>query len=304
MKLAYYRRTPNFGDKLNPFLFKRILPDFFDDDERIVFLGIGSILGNLAVDDSTEKQIVFSSGYSYGDPPKDLRRFEFWCVRGPETARVLGLEPSLAIGDGALLLRRMDFPAVSKKHKFAFMPHEYARCNFPAWREIAEDAGCHYIDPYGDVDSVIRQIRQSEVLLTEAMHGAIVADVFRVPWIPLVLYGSTAPFKWRDWAASMEMEYHPVTFPALGDRATTVRLAAHHLRHRVGGLSQALAPVVGSVYHALVTGKRRRAALELLLETRNRKPFLSDSAVLSDRTERLWRKLAEIEQIYRPTDRV
>lgn len=299
MKLAYFTKTPNFGDKLNPYLFHRLLPGFFNDDDSIVFLGIGSILGNLSVSKLARKQLVFSSGYGYGTPPKDLNPFEFWCVRGPETARLLNLPAEMAIGDGALLLQKLEFPKVSKKHKYSFIPHEHARCYYPGWRDIAEAAGLHWIDPYDDVDDVIRQIRESEVILTEAMHGAIVADVFRVPWIPLVLYSSTASFKWKDYTASMEMEYQPVIFPALSDRKSVTELVDYHLKQRKVPLSASLASIIGCIYHGTVMRKRRHAAASLLGRTARMPGFLSDADVLADRTERLHKRLLELAAAYR-----
>ena len=46
------------------------------------------------------------------------------------------------------------------------------------------------------------------------MHGAIVADALRVPWIPARLYGHFMEFKWRDWTESIEVPLELASMPA------------------------------------------------------------------------------------------
>ena len=41
-----------------------------------------------------------------------------------------------------------------------------------------------------------------------------IADAFRVPWIPIALSREVSPFKWVDWAASLDLPYRPVCLPA------------------------------------------------------------------------------------------
>jgi len=61
------------------------------------------------------------------------------------------------------------------------------------------------------VQKTLTAIQQSRLLIAEAMHGAIVADALRVPWIPIRFHKHILPFKWRDWCASLNMSYDPVT---------------------------------------------------------------------------------------------
>jgi len=57
------------------------------------------------------------------------------------------------------------------------------------------------------VDAILADLRRTSLLITEAMHGAIVADTMRIPWIPVKTHGSILDFKWQDWCASMAMEH-------------------------------------------------------------------------------------------------
>jgi succinoglycan biosynthesis protein ExoV len=50
MELFYYQRADklrNFGDSLNPWLWERLLPNFFDGDPSTTFVGFGTLLNNL-----------------------------------------------------------------------------------------------------------------------------------------------------------------------------------------------------------------------------------------------------------------
>lgn len=206
MLLRYYRE-PNFGDALNPLIFEHFLPHFFDDDPSIEFCGIGSIIG-LEINPGVHKKVIFSSGFAYGTLPTIDDSFDFVCVRGPLTAELLKLSPQKAIIDGAALLRRMDFGAHPKKYKFSFMPHWESELKYP-WKTICEEAGILYLSPTTPVLEVIDKILESEVVIAEAMHAAIVADALRTPWIPVKAYNGINAFKWNDWLSTIGFEYRP-----------------------------------------------------------------------------------------------
>lgn len=203
--LFNYFRGQNFGDALNPLIFGRLLPDFFDDDPAIEFSGIGSIIG-LPMSPDAKKRIIFSSGFAYGTLPRIDETYDIVCVRGPLTAEILKIDPSLAITDGAILLNALNFPRPEKKYKFSYMPHWESELKYP-WKEICEDADVHYISPTLSPEEVIDQILKSECIIAEAMHAAIAADSLRVPWLAVKAYNGINEFKWNDWTKSLNLEY-------------------------------------------------------------------------------------------------
>ena len=73
------------------------------------------------------------------------------------------------------------------------------------WEALCARIGFHCIDPRAGVERVLRELQETELLLAEAMHGAIVADALRVPWIPVRMYSRFAEFKWQDWSQSIRV---------------------------------------------------------------------------------------------------
>ena len=213
MKLFYCKTpTPNFGDELNPWMWSRLLPDFFDGDERELFLGIGSILFDYFPTTSTK--IVFGAGYGgYTAPPTIDANWKIYFVRGKRTADQLGLDHSLALGDAAILLRSCVAVGAIKQYKVSFMPH-WESAIYGDWQAVCSAAGIHYIDPTAMVETVLNDILTSELVISEAMHGAIAADALRVPWIALQPVRGYNRMKWLDWASALDIELRPHALPA------------------------------------------------------------------------------------------
>ena len=85
-----------------------------------------------------------------------------------------------------------------------FMPH-FESLGRGAWHAAAVAAGVRLIDPSGDPAAIIAAIAGCRVLLSEALHGAIVSDALRVPWIALRPLVPVHRAKWHDWAASLKL---------------------------------------------------------------------------------------------------
>lgn len=222
MKLYFFRRNDgigNFGDDLNAWLWPRVLGDVLDDDARVAFVGIGTLLNDALPErcGHPHLHIVFGSGVGYAQPlrlqPRETFRIE--ALRGPVSAQRLGVDPGLALVDPGLLLRRFAPPRDRPGRGVGFMPHvEQAMANGPLWRRVCERARITYIDPRDPIEAVLDALGSIELLLSEAMHGAIAAEALGVPWIALRLSRDVLQLKWIDWCASLRLTYAPVTLQA------------------------------------------------------------------------------------------
>ncbi len=209
MILTYFDDELNFGDALNDLIFKYYIPELLEDNDNDELLGIGTLLGLKKPGINTKKIYIFSSGLGYGEIPTIDNRYEFICVRGPLTAALLNLPASYAISDGALLLKGMKFREFKKEFKWSYIPHWTDDTLYSGWPDLIKNAGGHFINPRNNPQFVINEILKSELILAEAMHGAIVADTLRVPWIGIKAYKHINAFKWQDWLLTVNLDYKP-----------------------------------------------------------------------------------------------
>jgi succinoglycan biosynthesis protein ExoV len=213
VNLYFYRgEKPNFGDELNTWMWPKLIDGVWGQDDDSIFLGIGSIIFDTFPADKTK--IVFGAGYGgYTPLPIIDESWKFYFVRGKLTARALGIDEKLGIGDAAILLRSCVKHKVEKKHKISFMPH-WGSTFEGNWQLACRYASINYIDPCAPVDVVLEQILGSQLVITEAMHGAIVSDALRVPFIPVQPLSNTHAMKWFDWASALDMDLKPSRIPS------------------------------------------------------------------------------------------
>jgi succinoglycan biosynthesis protein ExoV len=297
--MLYYFKIAhgNFGDALNPWLWEKLCPEACDRRKDILFLGIGTVLSPRVP--ATPIKVVFGSGCGAGQPPRLDDRWRIFCVRGPLTAQKLNLDLNCALTDPAVLARRFCSTPAKKIHPVSLMLHHQSM--FEAdWRALGERAGFHCIDPRDRVDKVLAEISQTGLLLTEALHGAIMADALRVPWIPLRLYDRFSEFKWRDWTQSMRLPLNVFAIPPVYDRKFMSRKGLTHAFKKTlatAGLGKTKwrqlrvrASSVRAINHSL-------QLLEKL--AREQTPCLSPEKHLLSLEIRLLEKLSEIRESWR-----
>jgi succinoglycan biosynthesis protein ExoV len=235
--------TANFGDRLNEIVWPSFAPDLFSSAAPGYIVGIGSLLNHRLPRQALK--YVLGSGFGHGNLPTVDDTWQVLWVRGPETARLLKRlcgRDFRFITDGAVMLSEI-YPSHDKKYDVSFVPHCSA-CTPGTWEtlvEITSGLGIHLISPEQPPQDVVREISASRKVLAEALHGAIVADTFGVPWLPLTRNGILR-FKWVDWTASMGLPYEPTRLSYRASWFNTDRPPALHgvARRVAGSISQPL----------------------------------------------------------------
>lgn len=229
----------NFGDDLNLWLWDFLLPGLRETHPETMLVGVGTVLNPDLLPRNIRK-LVIGSGYGYGSPPdiRDPGEWDMRCVRGPLTASKLGLPEPMGIIDPAVMVTDMpEFQNLPKRYAKTFIPH-WESAEFGIWKEACEPAGLTYLDPRGEAKSVIAAIAQSELIVAESMHGAILADAFRVPWVAVSTSRAINSFKWTDWAQTVGVSYQPRYVP-VSTRAEAVRKQSRFWGVRFSGESAA-----------------------------------------------------------------
>lgn len=205
----------NFGDELNRWLWSGFLSETFrETGDDVLFVGIGTVLDrNLP---PARLTIVFGTGTGYTPAPSDLSvnsaRWRIYGVRGPLSARALNLDARTALTDPAILLATLPEFQGLKRQGVIFIPH-WKSVRYGDWPRICQSLGIEFVDPCQDSKLVVKRIAGAEKVIAESMHAAIIADAFRVPWVPVALSREISPFKWVDWASSLEVSYRPFCLP-------------------------------------------------------------------------------------------
>ena len=293
MKLTFFRgHQPNFGDELNWWLWPQLLPDFFDDDDSVLFLGIGSIIGDSY--GKAAKKIVFGSAFVpeyHTKPDVHGSDWHIYFVRGPRTAHLLNISPDLALGDSAILLRTVVDARRKSAEVVSFVPH-WERVDCGHWEQVCRLAGVNFIDPRRPVEAVISELLRSRLVITEAMHGAIVADALRIPWIPLLPISPDHRGKWLDWAEALGINLHPYRH-----WASSIAEASQATKYRpkLGPLMRALAssPLSGVIDKGMI-----HAAAHRLSRLAKAHPSLSADREMDRATERMLDKVTQLRRDY------
>lgn len=222
MALVYFDKfrertgVSNFGDDINPALMGRFINKSILSSDEIALFGIGTILNdtNIRNNDHFARKVIFSSGVGYGKLETKLdETWDFACVRGPRSAKALGIGLDKAIADGAILLSEIYKKPMQQSARGVFIPHVNSHLSTGRLlAAVADNLEMDYLSPSCNADEFIHTVAGAPFVVTEAMHGAILADIMRVPWFPVSLH-EYHEFKWFDWMESVGLSgqiVHPL----------------------------------------------------------------------------------------------
>ncbi len=214
IRLYWWRRVPNFGDALNPWLITKLTGRpvrWSRSAHSDVLAACGSIVSH-----ARPGWTVWGSGIM--DPKYPVAdNVTFTAVRGPRTyecLRRLGRELPEIFGDPALLLPLVHpAPAREPDYDWAFIPHytdrfhrtRWAACNsvpFFSCRNPASDTRPRvlYVNPKWSVNRYLNAVFRCRGVLSSSLHGVVIGEAYRKPtvWISLNNRLAGGRFKFYD----------------------------------------------------------------------------------------------------------
>jgi pyruvyltransferase len=222
VSLHYFDDEPNFGDLISPVIVDALLDDSVErvSEAEQKLSAVGSVITSLA--DGTQ---VWGSGVMTKEMPSD--KLKFHAVRGPKTRKFL-LECGYSedqvpeiYGDPALLFPEVYTPKVLPwtRDMWVVIPHHSCfllshRRNFwgnltPQDFEDWEMFGYRVIFPNEPWQDVVDAIANAKGVISESLHGLILADAYGVPNVwwkengDEGLAGHTGNFKFEDYFESV-----------------------------------------------------------------------------------------------------
>lgn len=182
----------NWGDEINYWFLPKIFGKKMVEYQRTGgdnYNFIGSI-ANLFSDKNT---IMWGSGIQITDRKLKVKPKKVCAVRGPLTRKFLiehGIDCPKIYGDPSLLLPYYYYPNITKKYKIGLIPH-WSSLNSSIVRKLEKNKDIHIIKMkgYSRWTDIIDEILSCKYILSESLHGLIMAEAYNVPnvWVDITL---------------------------------------------------------------------------------------------------------------------
>lgn len=207
----YWLRAWNFGDLLNPILYRFITMQEAEwSDQSPKILAIGSVMSIAKPGD-----IVWGSGCISADTPLSCdNTTEFRAVRGPHTAELLSrhgidLPANIPFGEPSSLLPRFIPPSKDRNLTIGFLPHYI---DYGQVRQLPGDV--RLLSPATEPIQLIEQITSCRLIVSSSLHGLCVAEAYGIPavWVELADNIVGGQFKFQDYYAATGRTIQPINW--------------------------------------------------------------------------------------------
>lgn len=197
--------TPNFGDDINPSIYGLLsgrTVRLQTARNRPHFLGMGSILQK-----ATSDSVVLGSGFLRRPEAPFPASARFVAVRGRLSRDHIRADGPVHLGDPMVLLDRVFKPSGLKTHAIGVVPHV---SEVSALRRLSPE-GVKVIDPADSPWKVIEAIASCERIMSQSLHGLIVADALGIPnlWLAPSVSMAGGEFKFLDYFSTLDSAKQP-----------------------------------------------------------------------------------------------
>jgi succinoglycan biosynthesis protein ExoV len=271
MPIVRSRIARDFVDAIDAALWPRLLHDFERTAATHDVHGVGAVLSRRS-HALARRQLVLGAGADRRSARVDAQWNVAW-VRGPRSARRLRLPEDRALADASLLLRhaRPDLPWTTEPRGDVVLMPRYAAASRGDVRRLAALVGAVPCDPASPLPEVVRAIAGARLLVTECVHGALLAELLNVPWRAFASSADVDACAWLDACDSFGLRWDPILLPApLQSRIPGVgpfvrgvarrMLATTGLRPATDGLAQTRGATDADVERAAAVLERQIAA--------------------------------------------
>lgn len=212
----------NFGDHIpSKFISKKMLSRF-DNDENFLICPIGSVLNQSVLEYARYKNLtpifLFCGWDGSALDAESVKSSIIIGARGPITRSLLAdFDKKIGmLGDPGYVVPSIVSPLKTKAQSRVrlFVPHGVeSKSRFPELVETGAEVASPFLQSDEDFWMLLSKIQSADFVLTGAMHVAIAAHAFGIPFA--IFRSPQSPFvdhpvKWVDWLNSIGVE--DVTF--------------------------------------------------------------------------------------------
>jgi len=227
VKIFYYYPKNNFGDQLNLYLLDKLFKKEYEfkHPNNANLIMIGSVLEPLILKNDSYKNLfkkiiypklnIYGSGFISNQKlvhEKYIRKLNIHSLRGKLTRDRLSYNLNLnlndiCLGDPGLLVSKLNNVEVDKQYSVGIIPHMINLDDNRVEQLNELITNSIIINPLDRVEEIIQKISKCEIILSNAMHGLIVADSLGIPNKRLILNKELfgGDYKFMDYYSAFDM---------------------------------------------------------------------------------------------------